>query len=81
MKAQIVSDLPLPTEHASGYGRASYPFKDLVKVGQALIFPADTDYRKLARAAHAHARRYNWFAAVRRLPDGTIAVWRAQDGA
>lgn len=81
MSPKFVADLPLPNAAEWRRKGSKYRFKELTQVGQALIFPADTDYAKLSSAAHAHARRYNWFAAVRRLPDGTIAVWRAQDGA
>lgn len=72
---KLVSNLPLPSDTA----RAKYPFAQLTAVGQALVFPSSTDYAKVARAAHAYARRHDWFAVVRRLPNGDIAVWRARN--
>lgn len=72
----------IPVQHSPRVkGESKYGLHLLTKVGQSLTYPADTDYRKLARAAHMRAARYGWFAAVRRMSDGTIRVWRAQNEA
>lgn len=58
--------------------RRRYPFHQLTQNGHCLVFPANTDLRKLSRAAHQYAARHDFFTAVRRQPDGTIRVWRIE---
>ena len=74
-KPTLQSDIP-PPQHANGRGK--YPFHLLEKTGQCLTFPPETDYRKLSRAAHQYAMRHDWYAAVRKLPDGSARVWRIE---
>ena len=75
LKATLAADIPPPTHSAP---RVKYPFHLLEKTGQCLTFPPETDYRKLSRAAHQYAMRHDWFAAVRRIADGSIRVWRVE---
>lgn len=68
-------------------GQTRYPFALLTAPGMSLLFDAREDaaiatpayYRKLSRAAHMHAANHGLKFAVRRLPDGSIRVWRLAD--
>lgn len=69
---QVDDNIPAPPAH----GACRYPFNRLIAAGQSLYFPADVSLRKLSRAAHMYAARHGFRAAVRKMEDGGVRVWR-----
>lgn len=77
MNSTVSNTRPLPSPRAN---RALlYPFGQLTGVNQSLTVPGDVNAKRFTAAAHAYAKRHGWVAAVRRLPDGNLCVWRVQD--
>ncbi len=88
MAFKIVTDMPMPSSRHtnSGKGRPlKYDFASLA-VGSAMIFDAaDEGWRKTKRGGRYHIacnaaqfamKRHGVKLARRRLPDGSLGIWR-----